>query len=318
MGNLLKYFIVVGIAFIFIGYGTDKLLQTFTGVTYLQGDTIDNDVVSLRTGMTVIEYDDHILVKQSVGYIRFITAFKYIDNKMLDGLFQDFLSNVLELDLTSDDAGFFEVIKMVLIVSAIPFLIGAIFILLLKSVGRKIFSSWYFVATCFSLLLLFFVTYQPLIDNIATARMLFTYNRDASDATMEILQNAIDKKTENTEQATSFLSAILPAKKEQNEISLYLGDQLKAITSSTEHAPPPNMVNMIHSEAYQKADEQEKKKLEAEQIKQNANELRKLIFWVYSGVDMGEGNSKTDFSAYSQELVRLYFKNEESVPVSGS
>jgi hypothetical protein len=314
LGNLLKYFIVVGIAFIFIGYGTDKLLQTFTGVTYLQGDTIGNDVVSLRTGMTVIEYDDHILVKQSVGYIRFITAFKYIDNKMLDGLFQDFLSNVLELDLTSDDAGFFEVIKMVMIVSAIPFLIGAIFIWVLKSVGRKIFSSWYFVATCFSLLLLFYVTYQPLIDNIATARMLFTYNRDASDATMEILQNAIDKKTENTEQATSFLSAILPAKKEQNEISLYLGDQLKA----TEHVSPPNMVNMIHSEAYQKADEQEKKKLEEEQIKQNANELRKLIFWVYSGVDMGEGNSNTDFSAYSQELVRLYFKNEASVPISGS
>ena len=318
MGNLLKYFIVVGIAFIFIGYGTDKLLQTFTGVTYLQGDTIDNDVVSLRTGMTVIEYDDHILVKQSIGYIRFITAFKYIDNKMLDGLFQDILPSFLEMDLTSD-MGFFDVIKMFIIVSAIPVLFGVIFIWLLKSIGRKIFSSWFFVATCFSLLVLFFVTYQPLIDNISTVRMLFTYNRDASEATMEILQNAIDQKTENTEQATSFLSAIFPANKEQNELSLYLGDQLKPINNSTENVSPPNLVSIIQSEAYQKADAQEKKKLEAEQIKQNANEIRKLIFWVYSGVDMGEGNSNNEFSVYSQELVRLYYNNHgKSVHVPAS
>jgi len=309
LGNLIKYFIVLGIAFIFIGYGTDKLLQTFTGVTYLQGETIDNDVVSLRTGITVIEYDDQILIKQSIGYTRFITAFSYLDDKMFDGLFQGFLSSVLEMDLTSDGASV-EILKIAIFVLAIPFLVGAIFIWLLKSVGRKIFSSWYFVATCFSLLLLFFVAFQPLIDNIANVRMLVAYNRDASETTMEILQNVIDKKTENPEPATSLLSTIFSGDKEKDEISLYLGDQLKAINGSPENATPPSMVNIIHSEAYQKADEHEKKKLVAEQIKQNANELRKLIFWVYSDIDLGKGNSNTEFSAYSQELVRLYYEGD--------
>ena len=115
------------------------------------------------------------------------------------------------------------------------------------------------------------------------------------------------------------LSTIFPAKQEQNEIRLYLGDQLKAIDSSPENAAPPNLVNIYQSEQYQKADELEKKKLAKEQIKQNANEIRKLLFWVYSGVDMGEGNSNTEFSAYSQELVHLYYNRDGgSVSVSSS
>lgn len=308
----------MGIIFIFIGYGTDKLLQTFTGVTYLQGDTIDNDLVSLRTGITVIEYDDHLLVKQSPGYIRLFKAFSYIDDKVSGGLILDFLSKFLEIDINSD-VSTFDFMKMLLIALVVPVLLGAIFIWVLKLIGKKVFRSWFFVTTSFALLALFFVTYKPIIDHFATGRMLFAYNHAASEATMEIVQSAIDQKTENREQEFSLLSTIFPAKQEQNEIRLYLGDQLKAIDSSPENAAPPNLVNIYQSEQYQKADELEKKKLEKVQIKQNANEIRKLLFWVYSGVDMGKGNSNTEFSAYSQELVRLYYNRDVgSVPVSSS
>ena len=116
MGNLLKFFIVLGIVFIFIGYGTDKLLQTFTGVTFLQGDTLDNEVVSLRTGITVIEYEDHLLVKQSAGYIHALEAFKYMGGKFATVL-QGFLPEFLEMDITSD-VSTFDVIIMFLMVAS--------------------------------------------------------------------------------------------------------------------------------------------------------------------------------------------------------
>jgi hypothetical protein len=313
--TLVKLICVVGIAFIFIGYGTDKLLQTITGVTFLQGDTIDNDVVSLKTGITVIEYDNHVFVKQSSSYVRFITAFKYIDDKLFDGLLQDFLEEFIEMDMNSE-VSTFDVIKMFLVVSFIPVLLGIILIGILKAVGKRIFSSWFFAATCFSLLVLFFATYQPIIDNLANVRMLFTYNSEASKTTMEILQSAVNKKAENRDKANSLLSSILSNTKEQNEMSLYLGDQMKAIENSPNSSSPPNLVNIIESEQYQNADEKEKKKLEEEQIKNNANEMRKLIFWIYSSLDMGKSNSNTEFSAYSQDLVDLYYKSQDNPTAS--
>ena len=148
------------------------------------------------------------------------------------------------------------------------------------------------------------MTYQPIIDHLATARMLFSYNHEASEATMEIVENAVDQKADKRDQENSLLSEIQILK--QKEFRIYLHDQLKPIDGSPEHASPPNLVNILQSEGYQKADEQEKKKLAKEQLEQNANEIRKLLFWVYSGIDMGKGNSNTEFSAYSQELVTLY------------
>ena len=279
----LKLFFVVGIAYIFISYGTDKLLQTFTGLTYLSGDTIDNDVVSLKTGITVFEYDDHILVKQASGYIRFMALFQFIDDRLFSGLLQEFLPSFLGMDITSE-VSTFDVIKLFLVVSAIPVLVGIIFIIVLKKVGKKLLygGSWFFVGAFLSLLVLFFTVYQPIVDNIANVRMLLTYNSDASEATMEILQSAVDKKVKEEGQANTILSHFFSDKEKQSEIHIYLGDQLKVIHNSPAHALPPNLTNIIQSERYQNADGNEKKKLNDEQIKHNANELRKLIFWVYS------------------------------------
>lgn len=297
----MRLIIGLALAFLFIAYGVDTFLQSVTGVTYLQGDTIDNDLVSLKTGITVIEYEDHLLVKQSTGYVRFLTAIKSINEDV-----GNFTEGWLEINF--DDIKILDILKLTFVVLFFPIIIGLLVKYLLKTLGSKLFSLGAIGA--FSLIILFLATYKPLIDGMANIYLLVTYNGEASDATMQILENTIVQKSKNKKSGDSVLTAFLTSQKGKNEIRVNLGDEFKKIKNNSKISPP-DLLKIIHSEKYVKANKKEKKKLQKEQIKYNANELRKLIFFIYADIDDKEESNRL-YSPYAQSLVNLYFEKNKN------
>jgi len=306
---IVKFILILGILFIFVGYGTDKLLQTFTGVTYLQGDQVDDGLLTTKTGITVIEYEDHILVKRIDGYNYLVTAVKQIDNHISGGLIAEFLLKVLEVNL-SEELSILDIFKLVFAVLITPIFFGIVLLTILKLVFKWLPVNWGFASVSLSLLLLFLGIYQPFIDSISDIRMLIAYDRKTSGEAMEVLYNAVDKNTSDENKGTAIITSIFPSKAKTDEIVIDIGDQLKPISRNGQNIEPPNLLSIINYSTYSNASEKEQKKIQSDQIKHNANEIRKLAYFIYADIEMGEGNSNTQFSEYARELVSLYDLNQ--------
>ncbi|MBV7504787.1 hypothetical protein KW850_05850 [Bacillus sp. sid0103] len=164
-----------------------------------------------------------------------------------------------------------------------------------KNVLRQIFQS----AELFGAM-------KPLVDTSTVLYMVFNYDDEDSKAVMSILKEHLTIATKEDQDKTASFSLFDTVGKDEGEIQVFLGSKLKPGTANNKPVPPPNLTNYIESEAYKKSNQAEQTKLKQQQIKYNANELRKLIFSNYADIDMGPSRSKTIFSDYAQALASEY------------